>query len=94
MMLFFSKAQSIQSQANLVAHKMKDSLSLSNIQKDSIYKITVQLLSKKIVTKDAMGNTVIRNVYTESQRDDLYRNVLTEEQYALYQQKKQHLINN
>ena len=83
--------------AGRIAQKMKDTLGLTEIQKDSLYVINMQIGDHKAdarrqYTAPDLLRTTIQQV--ENTRDSLYRRVLTEQQYALYRQKKRNLVNN
>jgi hypothetical protein len=78
-----------------MADKMKDSLDLSVVQRAGVYNINMQLHIKKmearrIYTDRGMLGTVMQQI--ENTRDSLYREVLTDDKFLLYRQKKRSLI--
>jgi len=83
--------------AEKIAQKMKDSLLLSESQKEQLYTINLQLSDRKsavrqqYATSDSLG---IKIQLVEKTRDSLYKAVLTEQQFILYRQKKKNLVNN
>jgi hypothetical protein len=80
-----------------IADRMRDSLQLTNLQRDSIYAVNITIMQRK---------TAVRQRYTspdslrywiqleERSRDSLYRPFLTEQQYGLYKSQKGILISN
>lgn len=83
--------------ANKIAKKMKDSLSLSELQQNQVYEINLQLSEQKsTVRKEYRTSPVLATKIqqVENMRDSLYKEVLTEQQYVLYRQKKRKLVNN
>jgi len=89
------KAQNVpENISSRIAQKMKDSLSLSEVQKTSIYTINMDIHNRKAVVwqqaeTDSVGVGLQR---IENTRDSLYRPILTDEQYILYKNKKKNLI--
>lgn len=83
--------------AHKIANKMADSLQLTNQQRAKIFAINMDLSKKK---KDARKKSTDRVVVgqelqqIEGTRNAMYKTVLTAEQYNLYLQKKQNLVNN
>lgn len=80
--------------AQALALRMRDSLQLSNGQKDSIYAINVQLneLSTAVRAQgqpDSLQSRLQRIEYT---RDPLYRAVLGIDKFLLYKRKKVALL--
>jgi hypothetical protein len=81
--------------ANHIAQKMKDSLALSEVQKNQIYTLNMQLSNLKTAARqqytgtDSLGRGLQR---IENTRDSLYSTVLTEQQMLLYRQKKRNLV--
>ena len=94
----FINAQSNHEQlSNHIAQKMKDSLNLTNQQRDSIYAVNIQLSEWKISVRQQYTNpdSLRRHMQiVENRRDSLYRPFLSEEKYQLYLQKKRNLISN
>lgn len=92
-----AQGNSPQQLANKIANKMKDTLGLSEPQRNHIYTINMQLHVKK---KNSPGHfyhqdtTSVHSIKLEKLRDDLYKGVLTPSQYILYRQKKQQLVFN
>jgi hypothetical protein len=80
-----------------IAQKMKDSLSLTELQKSQLYEINIQLNNSKSAARqqytgsDSLG---IKIQKIENTRDSLYSQILTEPQFLLYRQKKRNLVNN
>jgi len=83
--------------ANKIAQKMKDTLSLSDAQKQSIYQANLQLHNQKLQVRqqqiqiDSLTNRI---QVIEKTRDTLYHSHLSAQQYQLYKQKKRNLISN
>jgi hypothetical protein len=83
--------------ANRIADKMRDSLSLSEKQRNDIFIINTQLQDRK---KTAMTSGQDRNniglalQQIENTRDSLYSTVLSAAQIQIYNQKKRNLIRN
>lgn len=91
--LLHAQASNDRSRAAFIAQKLRDSLSLSNAQHDTLYKITLRFLQRKVVFKHpSTGEIVTKDAYVEVERDEAYRGVMTVAQYTLYLQKKQNLI--
>jgi hypothetical protein len=81
--------------AERIAQKMRDSLSLTTFQTNAIYGINIQISAKKQEVRQQFSNQDSIRIKTqaiENTRDDLYLPVLSEQQYALYKQKKSVLI--
>ena len=104
MLFFVFAAMSVAGQQNSahqlaqkMAQKMKDSLSLTDAQKNQLYNINMQLHNQKMNIRqqykagDSLGYYLQR---VENTRDSLYHQVLSGEKYLLYRQKKTRLINN
>jgi hypothetical protein len=92
-----SKAQTAEDFAKRIAEKMKDSLSLTDDEQSRLYDINMLLHQQKVIAReqyegnDSLG-IKIQNI--ENTRDSLYREVLHEDRFILYKQKKTALINN
>jgi hypothetical protein len=83
--------------ANKIAQKMKDSLSLTNSQKNGIFIINMKLNNQKNTARHQSSDnaTVTGKIQKiENKRDSLYSTVLTQTQMILYKQKKRNLVNN
>ncbi|HEX2846418.1 MAG TPA: hypothetical protein VHN59_07705 [Chitinophagaceae bacterium] len=83
--------------AERITGKLKDSLFLSNGQRDSIYAINMLLSGQKNNLRSIYQDMDSLQIYTqrvEHTRDSLYRPILGEEKYLLYKQKKRNLISN
>ncbi|HEX7903807.1 MAG TPA: hypothetical protein VF487_08005 [Chitinophagaceae bacterium] len=83
--------------SNKIADKMKDSLALTMQQRSSIFDININISEWKGYARQQYkdsGNIGYYLQREENKRDSLYRNVLTEEQFLLYKQKKRNLISN
>ena len=84
-------------QANRVAQRMTDSLSLNSVQKDSIYNISLGLNNQKIAVRQQYAGSdslVFKLQLTESRRDSLYRPILTDQQFQQYIQRKLSILGN
>lgn len=80
-----------------IAHRMQDSLALSDEQKNSIYTINVLLQQRKQAARNKETDiTVLKAVFQEieNSRDSLYLPVLGQNKYDLYKQKKTTLLRN
>jgi hypothetical protein len=83
--------------AEKIAGKMKDSLSLTETQKRQLYNINLQISSNKLAVRQQFSSPDSLRIMTqqaENMRDSLYRQVLTEQQFTTYRQKKRNLVNN
>jgi hypothetical protein len=84
--------------AGKIAQRMKDTLDLDLAQKEQLYDINISLANQKAALRSsfAVGSDSLRikTQRVENGRDSLYRVVLTESQYLLYQQKKRNLVTN
>ena len=81
--------------AHHIADKMKDSLGLTNLQRAQVFQINMDLYKQKLsARKKSTDRTVVgaEMQQVEKSRDSLYQQVLTEQQYALYKQKKRNLV--
>ena len=82
--------------AGHIAQKMKDSLALTTVQKDSIYAINLRLLQYKTTVRQQYGTDSLllqqHLQHTEWLRDSLYRPILGEELYPLYKIKRRTLL--
>jgi len=81
--------------AQKIADKMKLELNLSNIQRDSIFQINLQLNDQKknawTQYKDTKLSQELQRI--EKRRDSLYKTVLTSDsQYQMYRQKKFRIV--
>lgn len=78
-----------------IAQKLQDSLGLSMVQRDSLYALNNRLQSQKMQVRLQYAGTDSLGYYfqrIENTRDSLYRPVLGDAKYLLYQQKKRYLI--
>jgi hypothetical protein len=84
--------------ADRLAQRLKDSLQLTQSQKDQLYAVNMQLLyQKKGVWQQHQHNDSLIQVNlqrVENTRDTLYHPILTPEQYQLYRSKKRYLMRN
>ncbi len=81
--------------AEKMADAMKDSLNLNKKQRDDIYAINMQLHDEKVKARKQSTNRAVVGKELqriENTRDHLYKQVLKENEYALYKQKKRNLI--
>jgi hypothetical protein len=78
------------------AQKMKDTLGLTAVQKDSIYAINLRLMEEKHQLRSQYaGDAALLRTKTqevENTRDGRYQPILNTQQYALYLQKKRNLL--
>lgn len=83
--------------SNKISQKMKDTLSLTEQQRLTIYNLNMQIFNAKQTVRqahagsDSIGYFIQR---IENKRDSLYKTVLTEDKFLLYRQKKRNLLNN
>lgn len=83
--------------ANKIAQKLKDTLSLSELQHKKVLRIHHEMNEKKLLVRqqyqlrDSIASGLQR---VENQRDSLYKEILSLQQYELYQQKKRSLVSN
>lgn len=80
-----------------IADKLKDSLTLTAMQRDSIYAINQDIANqKKSIRKVVFSTDSLKQSFQrlEHQRDNMYLNVLGQEKYLLYKSKKAALLNN
>ncbi len=93
-----SQTTAAELQAFKIASRMKDSLGISVVQRDSIYAANLSLLSKNLAIWQQYNNSdsliQVNLQRVENTRDSLYRIVFTEQQYIQYRQKKTILLNN
>ena len=84
--------------ASRIAQKMKDSLFLTEAQRQSIYQVNLQLHNQKAaIWQQYNGSDSLISVnlqLLENTRDSLYRPIFSEEQYVRYKEKKRSLISN
>lgn len=82
--------------AHKIADKMRDTLVLTDAQRGQLYGINMRLHQQKMQARQQHGNDqdVVGKALqqVENTRDSLYKEVLTEQQYVLYQQKKRNLV--
>ncbi len=81
--------------AHRIADKMKDSLQLTNQQQAKIFTINMDLQKEKEkARKKSPDRAVIGKELQqiENSRDNLYKAILTEQQFTLYKQKKRSLV--
>ena len=94
-----SKAQSAVAAriSEKIAQRMKDSLSLTDQQKDSIYSVNILLNYKKGQLRKQYADMDLLQLHfqqVERLRDSLYKTILGDEKYLLYKDKKRYLISN
>lgn len=80
-----------------IAQKMKDSLQLTEGQREQIYRINMQIAEEKaaVRTRYAGSDSLRLKIQTvENSRDGLYSTVLSAEKYQLYLRKKTSIVNN
>lgn len=79
-----------------IARKMTDSLELSQTQRADIININTSLEQQKalVFRSDTNRTNITRELQQiEHQRDNMYRSVLTEKQFKIYEKSKMNLIN-
>jgi len=82
--------------AEKIAQRMKDTLSLTEAQKDQLYVINMQLHNEKLVARQTISNRDSLSAElqrVENKRDVLYQPILNTK-FELYLQKKRNLVNN
>ncbi|MEO5997568.1 MAG: hypothetical protein ABIN89_12600 [Chitinophagaceae bacterium] len=92
----YAQGTTAQTQAGQMAQKMKDSLSLSDLQKSQIETATVGLQNLKINLRQLYTGRALQ-IYllmADDNRDSLYKNLLPPDKYLLYNQKKATMFNN
>lgn len=79
-----------------IADRLKDSLSLTSVQRDGIYQVNQQLALQKYNARQTVtGDSLrLRIQKIENTRDSIYKPILGEEKYMLYRSKKILLLNN
>lgn len=80
-----------------IANKVADSLNLNNQQRAKIFGINMELSRKKTEARKKSADRVAVGKdlqQIEGSRDAMYKEILTQEQYTLYLQKKRNLVNN
>jgi hypothetical protein len=78
-----------------VVQKMKDTLGLTDEQKQGIYAVNMQLLQKSLAVwkqYNAPDSIRLHLQRIEMTRDALYKPILTADQWQLYRQKKRYLV--
>ncbi len=83
--------------AGRIAKKMKDSLSLTETQRQQVYDINIRLTSQKQAARAASTDREIVGKELqriENTRDGLYQPILGEEKFGTYKMKKNNLVNN
>lgn len=81
--------------ANKIAQKMKDSLNLTDTQKNQLYEANISLYQQKFSVRQQYSNMDSLRIKTqriENTRDSLYSNILPVSKYQQYLQRKQQLI--
>lgn len=80
-----------------IANKVADSLGLNNQQRAKLFGINMELFRKKTEARKKSADRVVVGKdlqQIEGNRDAMYKEILTQEQYILYLQKKRNLVNN
>ncbi|HSU28158.1 MAG TPA: hypothetical protein VLJ68_07240 [Chitinophagaceae bacterium] len=81
--------------ADHIAGKMKDSLSLTNDQRNQVYNINMYIHNQKTSARQLYANPDTlryRMQRIENERDSLYRGVIPDSTFLIYRQKKRFLI--
>ena len=80
-----------------ISQRMKDSLGLSDFQKNQLHTINMQMdSSRQVIWRTYQSPDTLRSFLqqVENKRDSLYHPVFTEQQFQLYLLKKRNLISN
>ena len=83
--------------AKKIADKMKDSLALTEQQRNSIFDINMQIHNQKMEKRKQYANDPLLGNQlqkVENTRDSLYRAVLPEDKFILYKKKRTNIVNN
>jgi hypothetical protein len=83
--------------AKKIADRMKDSLGLSEQQRNSIFDINIQIHNQKMEKRKQYANDPLLGNHlqkVENTRDSLYRTVLPEDKFILYKRKRTNIVNN
>lgn len=101
LVLFFKSELNAQSDISSqlsarIADRLKDTLTLTTVQRDSIYQVNQKLaLQKATVRQTVTGDSLrVRIQKIENTRDSLYKPILGDEKYLRYKSKKVTLLNN
>ena len=81
--------------AHHIADKLKDTLGLTNQQRAKVFKINMDLSIKKMNARKKSNDRIVVGEEIqriEKLRDALYKEVLSEQQYLLYVEKKRNLV--
>jgi hypothetical protein len=93
-----AQANNAEAFANKIAQRMKDTLALSQVQKEQVFAINKQLYQQKQAAWQQYSHTDSLITFhvqrIEDMRDSLYKAVLTNDQFRVYRDKKRRLINN
>jgi hypothetical protein len=96
-MLSYSQPEPAKQMAEKIAIRMKDSLGLTEQQKQQVYDINILLFNQKAAARQAYNGTSSLSVQIqkiEKTRDSLYQTVLPPDKYFLYRGKKKTLVHN
>lgn len=81
-----------------IAQKMKDTLGLNTMQRDSLYAVNMRLQHQKTQLRSqytAMDSLQYHIQRIENNRDSLYKRIIADDtKYNLYKQKKRSLVSN
>jgi hypothetical protein len=80
-----------------IANKMRDSLSLTGVQRNQIYAINLQLHSQKQAVRQMAipaDSIAVKIQQVERTRDSLYKPITGPAAYIIYKQKKRNLVSN
>ena len=85
-----------ESQAAEIAQKMKDTLTLSEQQKSQIQTATTAIQNTKLGLRQLYTGRALEYYLSmeEKNRDSLYKNILPENKYTLYLEKKSTMLTN
>lgn len=94
----YSQQNPVEIYASKISTRMKDTLSLTDSQRQKIYTLSKELgeQQKNVWLQYPSSDSLVQRhiQQLENSRDDLYRPVLGEEKYLLYREKKRMLLNN
>lgn len=77
-----------------VADRLRDSLNLTKVQRDSVYNVHIYLHRQKKLVFESFSDDAVEGKLqqVENSRDSLYQHILSAQQYRQYRQKKRTLI--
>lgn len=93
----YSQTSAAQQLAQLFADRMRDSLQLTEQQRNAIFTTNMLLHSQKQAIRREYSDTdslQIKTQKVESMRDSLYKKILQPDQYQRYKERKRFIIRN